>query len=223
MTGKDIDVRAAAFPLTPVRRRPMNDDKTRRRLRRAHLTAALPLACLALAACSSSAPTTPPARASSGSAAATPSSSAAAPTPAAAPAPAGSKAAAPAPSCYDTCGQVVPVLFYTPNNDYADAYNGFKPSAIDLTVDGTPGTAVADNLTWSSWPSAPNGDVAASVTATATGTWKGTGQPLTITLSNPIIGDPTIWGTLTVKSSQGQSTYQYNGLWPVTASGGLAP
>lgn len=74
--------------------------------------------------------------------------------------------------------------------------------------------------------SATNGNVPASATATGTGkvSSNGTVQTVTITLSSPVVGDPTLWGTLTEQiPGQHPAVYHYNGMWAVSASGGSIP
>lgn len=187
----------------------------------------LPAACVLMTACSGGSSSTPPAAKASSTptatAAATPAATAAA---TAAPTTgAGSGPATPhpsAPACYDACNHNEPVLLFIPTHSAANnyGYTVVRPTTIDLSVD-TPGSNVAEDLTWSSWPSGPNGVVPASATATATGTIKTTGQAVTITLSDPQNGDPSIWQVLT-EQVQGQhaGVYHYNGLWAGSASGG---
>jgi hypothetical protein len=199
----------------------MND--ARPLTRRAYLIV-LPVFCVLMTACSGAASSTPPAaKASSAPPAAAAGPSATTAAPANAPTVAVTSPGVPLtpPSCYDSCGQTEPVLFYVPDATSAYAYEGIRPTTIDLSVESNSEYNVAEDLTWSSWPSAANGDVGASVTATATGRIKSTGKTVTITLSDPIVGDPTIWGTITEQvQGQQQAVYQENGLFAVTASGG---
>lgn len=208
----------------------MNDARP---LTRCAYLIALPVACVLMTACSGGASSAPPAAKASSTptptAAAAPSTAAASTAPVSgvpAPTAAVTSPGAPltAPSCYDACGQVEPVLFYVPDATSAYAYEGVRPTTIDLSVESDSEYNVAEDLTWSSWPSAANGDVASSVTATATGRIKSTGKAVTITLSDPIVGDPTIWGTITeqVKGQQ-SAVYQEDSVFAVTASGGQQP
>lgn len=168
----------------------------------AYLTV-LPVACVLMTGCSGGASSTPPAAKASS----TPTATAAAPSP------------SPSVDC-DTCGQTEPVLLLINSNIAANNYDGSEPTTIDLSVD-TPGSGVVRNLTWSSWPSGPDGIVAASAAVTGTGTIKGTATSVTITLSDPSNGEPSYWQTLT-EQIQGQqpAVFHYSGLWAVSASGG---
>jgi hypothetical protein len=178
----------------------------------------LPMACVVIAGCSGGSASTPPKAQGEPPATATATAS---PTPATATSgPGDATPAASAPPCYDSCGKVEPVLFNVNSNIASDDYTGIRPTMMDLSVDN-PGSGVVIDLTWSSWPSAPNGNVPASATASATGKLKSDGQTVTITLSHPIVGDPTIWGTLTLQiPGQHPAVFQYGGLWAGTASGG---
>lgn len=178
----------------------------------------LPLACVVIAGCSgssSSAPpkTQPPAASPTQSTDAGP-----APTQAAA------KASPSAPACYDTCGKTEPVIFFINSTISADNYDGVRPSTIDLSVD-TPNSNVVSGLSWSSWASGTNGQVPAGATAKGTGKLTSNGSAtVTITLSDPINGDPTLWGTLTEQIPGKQpAVYHYNGMWATSASGGQQP
>jgi hypothetical protein len=161
----------------------------------------LPVACVLMTACSGGASSAPAAAKASS----TPTAAAAAPSPSV--------------DC-DTCGRTEPVLLLINSHIAADNYDGSEPTTIDLSVD-TPGSGVAQNLTWSSWPSGRDGIVAASATVTGTGTIKGSATSVTITLSDPSNGDPSFWQTLT-EQIQGQqpAVFHYSGLWAVSASGG---
>jgi hypothetical protein len=64
----------------------------------------------------------------------------------------------------------LPLLFYVPDATPSYAYEGVRPTTINLSVEtDDTGINIAEDLSWSSWPSAANGDVASSVTATAAG------------------------------------------------------
>jgi len=188
----------------------MNDSRP---LARCAYLIVLPVACVLMTACSGGASSAPPAAKASS----TPTATAAA-TSSAAAAPSGGTTS-PSGDC-DTCGQTEPVLLLINSSIAANNYDGSEPTMIDLSVD-TPDSDVAQNLTWSSWPSGPNGTVAASATAIGTGTIKGSATSVTITLSDPSNGDPSFWQTLTEQvQGQGHSVFHYNGLWATSASGG---
>jgi hypothetical protein len=141
-------------------------------------------------------------------------------------------AASPAasPSCTDSCGQNEPVIFTAGN------YSGTDPTMIDFSADGG---NIATDLTWGAWPSGPNGNVPVDATVTGTGTvyiqgcvpncadGSETPEPVTIVLSDPIPGDPVLWGQMT-ETIQGQNMatmggegsdghYAYPGAWALGA------
>jgi hypothetical protein len=147
--------------------------------------------------------------------------------------PAASPAAQPAasPSCLDACGQTEPVVFTAGN------YSGTDPSMIDFSADGG---NIAGDLTWGPWPSGPNGNVPVDATVTGTGTvyiqgcvpdcadGSETPEPVTIVLSDPIPGDPVLWGQMT-ETIQGQNMatmggegtdghYTYPSAWAIGAN-----
>jgi hypothetical protein len=106
----------------------------------------------------------------------------------------------------------------------AGRYSGTRPSSIDISGDGG---NVPYDLVWQSWPSGPDGWPGPDATATATGTvilqgcvpscYDGTHWPtsVTIVLSDPIDGDPVIWGKMTEidNGRLGTSTYTYPSPW----------
>jgi hypothetical protein len=147
--------------------------------------------------------------------------------------PAASRAPQPAAtsSCTDACGQDEPVIFT------AGTYSGTEPTMIDFSADGG---NVAGDLTWGPWPSGPNGNVPIDATVTGTGTvyiqgcvpncadGSETPEPVTIVLSDPIPGDPVLWGQMT-ETIQGQNmatmggegsngVYTYPSAWALGAS-----
>jgi hypothetical protein len=166
---------------------------------------ALPVACLAIAGCSGGSSTPkaqgPPSVAATTSPTATP---AATPT---------STNSIPC----DSCGQTEPVFFV------AGSYTGTRPA--EITIDGI----VCSGLTWSSWPSGPNGSIPSGSTVEGTGTTDidGSSVPVTITLGDPVAGTPSSWQSLDLHiSGQAAEPYQLSstGVWkfagPNSASGG---
>jgi hypothetical protein len=136
----------------------------------------------------------------------------------ASPAPA-SAATGPAASpsgCADACGQTEPVFLI------AGSYTGSRPTGITFN-----GTAVYD-LTWSSWPSGPNGAVPGNAVAQGAGKTDVHGSPVTVTiqLQTPDAGDPASWQEIVVQIS-GQQVQDYRqsqtGNWTYVAGGDQFP
>jgi hypothetical protein len=111
----------------------------------------------------------------------------------------------------DSCGKAEPVIFT------AGSYSGTDPSAIYYSGDSG---NIVTGINWSTW---------GNQTAIGYGTLgvdncnpncaQGTvtDVPATITLSNPIQGTPTIWGSMT-ESYEGQNaSYAYPGTWALGA------
>jgi hypothetical protein len=135
------------------------------------------------------------------------------------------------PSCMDSCGEVEPVIFT------AGDYSGTDPTSIAFSADGG---NIAYDLSWGPWPTGVDGNVSASATVTGSGTvniqgcvpacYDGseTPEPVTIVLSDPIIGDPTVWGQMTETiAGQNMNTmggegsngvYTYPNSWALGAS-----
>jgi hypothetical protein len=159
-----------------------------------------------MAGCSGSSPGTPPgAQARSG-------------TPAA---PAAAPGATPT-ECADACGKVEPVLLNVSSDNGSFWWTGIRPATINLSVDELDSDVVYD-LSWSSWPSGPGGVVPARSTARAAGKVKvsSTTEPVTITLSDPGNGDPSLWQTLTEQiRGQQPAVYHYGGVWADSVTGG---
>jgi len=100
----------------------------------------------------------------------------------------------------------------------AGSYSGTEPSTIDYSGDGG---NIATNLQWSSWGSVTAigyGRVGLNNCTPDCANGTVTYVPVTVTLSNPIQGDPTIWGSMTEQYSVYDASYSYPGTWPLGAS-----
>lgn len=132
--------------------------------------------------------------------------------------PVATQEATPAPSasplpCMDNCGQAEPVIL-----TWQDESSQIRPAMIGIGADN-----VAYGITWQSWPSCATN--CTGLTAVGNGTTNldtctpqsacaGNPAPVTVTLSDPIAGSPSIWGALT-ETIDGQSQ-----TYPVPQSNG---